>query len=72
MRQLVIQSTNPNDSPAAIEEILYKAVSALQEKQEKKPIKDKFLREQAKLRDNMFHKVINNMIKELKSVMGVK
>ena len=69
MKQLVIESSNLNDTPSEIEEMLQKAVSTLQSQRENRPIKDPFLQEQIKIRDEMFHKVMNNMVSELKEVI---
>ena len=69
MRKVVIESTNLTDTAQDIEEMLQKAVTALNDKRENRPMKDEFLKEQIQTIDNIFKKVMDNMVSELQEAV---
>lgn len=70
MKTITIESTNPSDTSSEIEEILQKAVSALQVQRESRPLKDTILQEEVEKLDIIFDKVINNMINKIDEVLA--
>ena len=69
MKTITIESINCSANPSEIEEILQKAVLALQSQRESRPLKDKFLQEEVEKLDIIFDRVINNMISKINEVL---
>ena len=70
MKQLIIESTDKNDTITDIEEKLEKALSAIKLQRENKQFSDVFLKAQKDKADNIVSKVFDNMITEISNVLN--
>ena len=69
MKQLVIESTDKNDTITDIEEKLEKAMSAIIAQREGKQFTDNFLRYTKEKADVIVNKLFSNMVKEISEVL---
>lgn len=69
MKQLIIESTDKNDTITDIEEKLEKALSSIKLQRENKQFSDVFLKAQKDRADNIVSKVFDNMITEISNVL---
>lgn len=69
MKQLVIESTDKNDTITDIEEKLEKALSSIKLQRENKQFSDVFLKAQKDRADSIVSKVFDNMVTEINSIL---
>lgn len=69
MKQLVIESTDKNDTITDIEEKLEKALSSIKLQRENKQFSDVFLKAQKDRADNIVSKVFDNMVTEISNIL---
>lgn len=69
MPKIVIQSTNPKDTPADIGIKLEKALSAMKAQQEGRQFKDPYLRYLQEQTDKVVNKIWSKMIEEIEAVI---
>ena len=69
MKQLIIESTDKNDTITDIEEKLEKALSSIKLQRENKQFSDVFLKAQKDRADNIVSKVFDNMITEISNIL---
>lgn len=68
-QQIRIKSTDPNDTPAEIEDKLEKALSSIQLQRERKNFDDVYLKHKKAVSDKTVKSVFNNMIQEIAEVL---
>lgn len=69
MSQIIIESSNPNDTPAEIEVKLEKAARTIKLQRENKQFTDSFLKVRKTTADRIVTAVFQNMIKEIEQVI---
>jgi len=69
MKQIIIESTDRNDSPADIEEKLEKAMNSMVIQREKKEFDDNYLKDKRQAADKLVAVIFGNMIKEIQEVL---
>ena len=69
MKQLIIESTDKNDTITDIEEKLEKALSSIKLQRENKQFSDVFLKAQKDRADNIVSKVFDNMVTEISNML---
>lgn len=69
MKQLIIESTDKNDTITDIEEKLEKALSSIKLQRENKQFSDVFLKAQKDRADNIVSKVFDNMVTEISNIL---
>lgn len=69
MKQLIIESTDKNDTITDIEEKLEKALSSIKLQRENKQFSDVFLKAQKDRADNIVSKVFDNMVTEISDIL---
>lgn len=69
MSQIIIESSNPNDTPAEIEVKLEKAARTIKLQRENKQFTDSFLKARKTTADRIMTAVFQNMIKEIEQVI---
>lgn len=69
MSQIIIESSNPNDTPAEIEVKLEKAARTIKLQRENKQFTDSFLKARKTTADRIVTAVFQNMIKEIEQVI---
>ena len=69
MKQLIIESTDKNDTIIDIEEKLEKALSSIKLQRENKQFSDVFLKAQKDRADNIVSKVFDNMVTEISNIL---
>ena len=68
MSQIIIESSNPNDTPAEIEVKLEKAARTIKLQRENKQFTDVFLKARKTYTDRIVSDIFKNMIKEIEQV----
>lgn len=68
-KQIIIQSTNANDTPTDIEEKLEKAYTSIALQRERKEFTDPFLRDRKTKADKVVTALLQNMIEEIAAVL---
>lgn len=69
MSQIIIESSNPNDTPAEIEVKLEKAARTVKLQRENKQFTDVFLKSKKSQTDKIVSALFKNMIKEIEQVL---
>lgn len=69
MQTIEVLSTNPSDTPGDIEEKLLKAANSIKLQREKKQFTDVFLKKRKDESDEIFRKVMANMLDEISEVL---
>lgn len=69
MSQIIIESSNPNDTPAEIEVKLEKAARTVKLQRENKQFTDIFLKSKKSQTDKIVSALFKNMIKEIEQVL---
>lgn len=69
MSQIIIESSNPKDTPAEIEVKLEKAARTIKLQRENKQFTDSFLKARKTTADRIVTAVFQNMIKEIEQVI---
>ena len=69
MKQLIIESTDKNDTITDMEETLEKALSSIKLQRENKQFSDVFLKDQKDRADNIVSKVFDNMVTEISNIL---
>lgn len=69
MQTIEVLSTNPSDTPEDIEEKLLKAANSIKLQREKKQFTDVFLKKRKDESDEIFRKVMANMLDEISEVL---
>lgn len=65
MKKVSIQSSNPNDTAADIEDFIEKAYTSVTKAREGKDFTDEFLKETKKQKTQIVEKILNNMVDEI-------
>lgn len=69
MSQIIIESSNPNDTPAEIEMKLEKAARTIKLQRENKQFMDSFLKSKKVAADKIVASIFQNMLKEIEQVI---
>ena len=69
MSQIIIESSNPKDTPAEIEVKLEKAARTIKLQRENKQFTDVFLKSKKVSTDKAVSAIFQNMIKEIEQVL---
>lgn len=69
MSRLVVESSDPNDSEADIEDKLEKAVRSVQLSREAKGLNDPYLKELSDNTDTLIGKVFDSMVDQIAKVL---
>lgn len=69
MSQIIVESSNPNDTPAEIEVKLEKAARTIKLQRENKQFMDDFLKSKKVAADKIVASIFQNMLKEIEQVI---
>lgn len=70
MEQIIIESSDPNDTPQDIEEKLEKAVAAIHQHREQKTFEDPYLQHEKDEADNIVTTVLDAMVEDIIELLG--